>query len=296
MRRALFLLIAVAVTVGVSVNPALAFRIPPPPTPGQQAIAAEFVVVGKVTALEKDLVELPALIPIEKGEKEKYRIAVVKVETDLSGANKPKELRIGFIRETGPDAKKNNFEPKEGQQLLLCLTKHPRADFYLPPYRWHGSKGPQDVTTAAGKAALEDVKKTLAVLADPLKALKSDKAEVRSHAAIVMLQKYLVAPDYASESEPGPPIDAEESRLILKGLAEAEWKLDKNGNYKGDSAFNVFHQLPIDQEDGWKGMRALLQVALDKKVDFVTVVRDEFVKWVAGPGKDYRIKKLVSKK
>jgi hypothetical protein len=296
MRRNLFPALVATVAVAVSVGPAFAFRVGPPPTPAQNAITAPVVVVGKVTAIEKDVVEVPSPYAGAK-DKQNYKIAVVKIESALSGAGDLKEIKVGvFQPKPVPGPGKAPVAPrgppaavalKEGQQLLLFLTKHPHADFYLMP----GFNAPVDVTTETGKKAIEDVKRVVAVLADPMKALKSEKAEVRTEAALVMVTKYRTPPQFTRDTEQ-IAIGAEESELILKALAEGAWKAE----FGAPNAYMAFNQLGLTAKDGWIPPVIVNPPPGQPRPDYAAIYKDAFTKWLDGPGKDYRIKKLVPKK
>jgi hypothetical protein len=289
----------VVLAAGVLVGPAFALRVGPPPTPAQNAITAPVIVIGKVNAIEKDLVEVQSPYPGAK-DKQSYKLAVVKVESVLSGAGELKEIKVGVFQPKpvpgpgkaplaplGPAGPPARVELKEGQQLLFFLIKHPHADFYLMP----GFNAPVDVTNEAGKKAIEDVKKVVAVLADPLKALKSDKPEVRTEAALVMVTKYRTGPQFVRETEP-VAIGLEESKLILKALAEGEWK----ARFDAPNAYFAFNQLGLTLKDGWVAPVIVNPPAGQPRPDYAAIYKDAFTKWLDGPGKDYQIKKLVPKK
>ena len=153
-----------------------------------------------------------------------------------------------------------------------------------------GMNVPIDVTTAEGKKTLEEVKKVTAVLADPMKALTSDKAEVRAEAAAVMVTKYRAYPTFGGATEQ-VAIGADESTLILKALTAGEWKPNRFG---APNAFTAFGQLGLTEKDGWV-QPVIAAVPGQPAPDYASVTKDAFTKWLAGPGKDYRIKKVVSK-
>ena len=181
-------------------------------------------------------------------------------------------------------------ELKEGQELMLFLSKHPTGDFYVIP----GMNMPVDVTNEQGKKDLDAVKKVAAVLADPMKGLKSDKAEVRGETATVMALKYRAYPQLGGEVEQ-VAIPADESKLILKGLVDATW----NGNFRFDgppSAFQAFGSLGLNEKDGWVAPAIAPQPPGAPPIDYVAVQKDAFMKWLDGPGKNYVIKKNVPKK
>ena len=124
-----------------------------------------------------------------------------------------------------------------------------------------------------------------------MKALKSDKAETRTEAALVMVTKYRTPPQFVRDTEP-VTIGAEESKLILKGLADGEWK---GGRFGGPpNAFMAFSQLGLTEKDGWIPP-AIVNVPGQPPPDFAAIQKDAFTKWLAGAGKDYQIKKIVPK-
>jgi hypothetical protein len=302
MRRYLLAVAPVAaLAVVMAVNNPAAGLVAAPPQPAQLAITTPVVVTGKVTSIEKDLVEVPAPFPGAK-DKQKYKIAVVKIADGLAGIDKDKvtHVRVGVFQPPKPDP---NVRPpvgirpprgpavavelKEGQEVLLFLTKHPKADFYLMP----GFAAPVDVTTDAGKKQLEEVKKVTTVLADPMKGLKSDKAEVRGQTAALVVMKYRSYPPFGGEVDQ-VPIGADESQVILKALAEGDWKPARFN--ATPNALTAFGSLGLTEKDGW--VRPKIVVAPGQPApDFGAIQKDAFTKWLAGPGKDYRIKQLVAK-
>lgn len=300
MRRYLLAAAIAGAAITAVPDPAVALMIAPP-QPGQMAITSPVVLTGKVTAIEKDTVD--ATLPYAGAkDKQTYRVAVVKIDTAMAGADNLTHIKIGFIPPAKPDPNLNppgggirpplgrpRFQAPElkvGQEALFFLAKHPTADFYVIA----GMNVPIDVTTAEGKKTLEEVKKVTAVLADPMKGLKSDKADVRAEAAAVMVTKYRAYPTFGGETEQ-VAIGADESKLILKALTESEWKA---GRFGAPNAFNAFGQLGLTAKDGWV-QPVIAAVPGQPAPDYAGVMKDAFTKWLAGPGKDYRIKKVVSK-
>lgn len=308
MRKYLFAAVLAAVAFA-STAPAYALMIAFQPAP-QRAVRADVVVVGKVTAIEKDTVDA-APFPGAK-DKIAYKVAVVKVETNLAGAANITHIKVGFtpapkvqpggggadpvqpgrpaIQPIRPRPGLQIPELKEGQQMLFFLTKHPGADFYMMP----GMSPPVDVSTDEGKKEIEAVKKVTEVLADPMKGLKSDKADVRAETAATLVMKYRSGPEFAAQTEQ-VAIGAEESKLILKAIAEADWKQVRPGP-GGMNAMSAFYQLGLTDKDGWVAPKFVRPAPGQPPVDFTAVQKDAFVKWLAGPGKDYQIKKIVAKK
>lgn len=263
------------------VTSARADRMAPYASPVERALRSPVVVVGKVTTVEKDTVETP-LYP--GGNKLPYKIAVVKIETNLLGAENTTHLKVGFVPagmggRRGPE----NPELKEGQEWLFFVTKHHSGEFYAIPYM----TPPVESGTPAFKGDVEAVKKLLATFADPVKALKAEKAEDRFNAAVALVTRYRSHPEGATETEQ-VEVPADESKLILKALAESEWKNDRAGSRLNGPA--AFYALALTDKDGWK------QPAAQPGVDFTALTKEAFVKWLDGPGKDYKIKKIVPKK
>lgn len=300
---------AAIVLVGSSFAPAYALMIAFKP-PVQRAISADVVVVGKVTAIEKDTVDA---VPFPNApNKVAYKVAVVKIETGITGSSGITHVKIGFI----PPAKADPNVPvppggirppirrgpqtpelKVGEEMLFFLSKHSNGEFYVMP----GMSPPVSIKDEHGKKELESVKKIAEVIGDPMKGLKSDKASERIETAAIMVMKHRSYPETGGEVDQ-VPINAEESKLILKALAEAEW-----GNRAGGvrplpsssnlpNAIQAFYQLGLSEKDGWKPPMFVRPKPGQPPVDFNAVQKKAFTEWLAGPGKDYVIKKVVAKK
>jgi len=307
MRRYLLAASVALAAIVVADNAASGMKIAMRP-PAQRAISAEVVIVGKVTAIEKETVD--AIQYANAKDKIAFKVAVVKIQTNLAGADNMTHIKIGFvpppppapsvqpvpIQPGGPAVVPIRPRPglqspvlKEGQEMLFFLVKHPSANFYVMARM----SPPIDVTTDAGKKDLESVKKVTELLADPMKGLKSDKADVRTDTAAALVMKYRSFPEFGGEVDQ-VAIGAEESKLILQILADADWKaLRPTPGFP--SAQQAFYQLGLTDKDGWNPPMFPRPQPGQPPVDFVAIQKDTFVKWFAGPGKDYRIKKIVPK-
>ena len=264
-------------------------RVMAPANPVQRALRSELVVVGKVTAIEKDAVEVA--VPGSPG-KVAYKVAVIKVEAALAGADNLTHVKVGFV--PPPKADPANppappvgglgrapVVPTEGAEGLFFLTKHPSGQFYtIGPMA-----PPIDAKAETYKADVEAIKKAVSILADPTKALKAEKTEDRYFAATVVLGKYRTAPDGVSTEVVKVP--AEESQLILKALAEGDWS--KAGPYT-PTGMQAFYSLALTDRDGWTAPK--LQPGDDPTKIFQTA----FARWLAGPGKDYQVNRIAVKK
>lgn len=281
------LIVAAAVAV-VLVTPVEAKRAFLSYTPLEKFVRSDAVVVGKVTAIEKDAVSATPAPGVP--EKVAYKIAVVKVETGLVGAANATHVKVAFIP-PAPVAPGTPVRPglpqvnlTEGTEGLFYLVKHHSADFYVAT----PLLAPADSKADDYKAQVEQAKKCAAIRAEPMKALKSDKAEDRFFAAFVLVSKYRAFPQDGAETDTAK-VPADESKLILKALAEGNWKQERSSGNPPNS-MQAFGALGITDKDGWK------YPEVKPGEDFTTKTKEAFAAWVAGPGKDYQINKVVPKK
>lgn len=293
-------LLAALFVAGVVASPAPAKLVMAAKPPAVRAVTADAVVVGTVTAVEP--AEVEALPFPGADQKVKFKVAVVKVKDPLAGADNLTHIKVGFVAPMDPQAppaagegrrppfRRPGFGPaelKEGQEFLFFLGKHPDAGFYVMP----AMSPPVDAADGAAKDEIAAAKKVLAVVADPTKALKAEKAEDRHAAAVALLGKYRAYPDLGGEVEE-VPVPAAESQLLLKGLAEGDW-----GKFRRDepNPLQAFFSLGISEADGFVPPK-LEPAAPGKPVDVGGLNKKAFEKWLAGPGKDYQVKKVVPKK
>ncbi len=293
-------LLTAALVAGISTStPAYALVMAFVP-PAQRAISADVIVVGKVASVAEELVQAEPY----PGAKQKvgYQIATIKIGTGVQGSDKMTEIKVGFIPPPKPNPKApvGGIRPpirsgggspqlKEGQEWMLFLSKHPSADFYIMP----NMSPPVEMKDDQGKKDLEAVKKVVALLADPQKGLKSENAETRAETAAVLVLKYRSYPQAGGQADQ-VSIGAEQSKQILEALLEGDWS---NRGFRPDALPNglaAFQNLGLNQKDGWVQPIVVNQPGAPP-VDYGAVQKDAFMKWLAGPGKKYEIKKFVSK-
>lgn len=271
-------------------------------TPAQKLARADVVVVGKVTAVEKDTVDAPQFPGVK--EKTSYKVAVIKVESALVGAANVTHIKVGFVPAAPaapggggadpavpprgrPVPGRGGFGPvvlTEGQEGVFYLNKHHSADFYtISPML-----APIGTKDEGYKDQLAQAKQGAAVFADPMKALKADKATDRLFAANILIQKYRAYPEGGVEAEM-VKVSADESKLVLKAIAEGNWKGDNN-DPNAPNAYQAFSMIGLNEKDGWK------YPVVKPGEDFVEKTKETFVAWLAGAGKDYQISKWVAKK
>ncbi len=286
-----------AAAVLLAAGPAFGLMVAFKP-PAQRAVTADVVVVGTVLSVEKDLVESsPA-----RGAQGKvaFKLAVVKVDQPLAGADALTHLKVGFVppppppvaagpgRPILPPRRFGTPELKPGDQYVFFLNRHHEGTFYVMPF----TSPPLDPKSENGKTELEEAKKALAVAADPRKALTAASADDRAFAAAVLVTKYRSYPDTGGETTE-VPLPADESRLILRGLAGGDWKA--SGRFAVGS-FAAFNQLGLTPQDGWTPVRPPPPVPGQPPADFTAQTKAAFATWLDGPGKEYRVKRVVLKK
>ena len=272
-------LIAVPAFVLVLVPSASGKRIAAP-NPIQRAFQAEVVVVGKVSAIEKETVEVaesPSAAKIA------HTIAVVKVDESISGAANLTHVKVGFVP-ADPNAPRRSGAATAAlavnQEALFFLSKHPSGQFYV----FNGMSSPVDATAENYKATIASVKKAFEVVSDPAKALKAEKPDARAFAASVLVIKNRTVP---IGGEVGiEKMSVEESHRILAAFAESDWA-------KYDPILpppaSVFYMLGLTAEDGWAAPKP------QPGSDFNAELHKAFAKWVEGAGKEYRMNKMVVK-
>jgi hypothetical protein len=252
----------------------------PPPGPARIA-RADTVVVGRIVAHEDKDVE--SAIP-GSPQKIKYRIAVLKVNESIRGSEAGKFLRVAFypppvaqpgkpVLVTGGGGRINLEVGRDG---LFMLTKH--ADgFYQPPlfYNIVASNQPNYEKEVA------EARKLVKLLDKPLPGLKSEKAEERLLTAALLIFRYRTPTAGQAKQE---PIDADESKLILKAVAEADWNQPRKFGQLHPQ--ELFFELRLTKEEGWEMPRT----ATPQQLAQVSQA------WLREHGATYRIKKYVAGK
>jgi len=201
----------------------------------QKALQADAVVVGKVTEIEKAEVEV---LPHQgAADKVKMRVGVIKIESGLVGAKNVTHVKVllpgaaadqpdqpqpgGIDRPIPGRGRGRPGQPqitlKEGEEGLYFLAQHPTAANY---YTINMGNTPVPLKDENFKAELGKVKAVVATLADPMAALKAAKAEDRLSAAATLVQKYRHGLSVPAKEE---AIPAEQTKAILKALADADW-------------------------------------------------------------------------
>ena len=254
----------------------------------EQTVLSEVAVVGKVTSLEEEIVEVKDY-PTAR-DKTAYTIAVVKVESVVRGAKNTTHIKVGFVMRGEPtreqllrddviDRRHENLA--EGGRYLLHLQKHPSGGFYTSP-----SNMPPLPITDADKQTEAIAEATLAAgaIADPLKALQAETVRDRTLAAMVLVLHYRNPPD--TRGMELVPVDATVSAAILKAVAEGDWTVAVTGHR---CLSHVFDHLGVTGNDGRKDL------VVDPNENIQIARQIAFQDWLAGPGEKFRIQKYVAK-
>lgn len=247
------------------------------PQPVVGVATSDVVVVGTVTSVESDPV-MAKSHPDATAE-EAYRVLVVKVEKGLVGANQLTHVRLAV-----PAAEFDRIDHplREGVRSLLFLNRHSTTNLLLPrsdhpPLRMDHTHGPEAARRAAVAAA---------ALADPVKALQADEQFDRTLAAVALATHYRRIPAAPNGYE-AVPRPADESRLLLAALAEATWT--SGGTADAGNPYGVVLGLGLEF-DGFK------MPGNTNGQDPAAAGQVAFQEWLAGQGKDARIKQQVAKK
>lgn len=292
MRSTLVAAAAAAVLVTAGTAPALAMMIAPPNTL-QRALTAPIVVVGKVASIEDDTVDAA---PFPGSPKAAHKIAVIKIEDALVGAKGLTHIKVGFlppppappVNPNGPIGggirpirPRIDLSLKADQAGCFFLKKHPTADFYVFDYM----SQPLNASAENYKDELATTKKAIAAAADPLKALKAEKAEDRYIAAAAVVTKYRTPAERANGAPKEVAIPAEETKLIFAAILETDWTKFEAG---------VPHPNQLLGQTGVMVKGGFQPKPFTGQGDFNAQMKADFKKWIDGPGAKFVMKKFVA--
>jgi hypothetical protein len=236
--------ILATLTLSIAIVPAAHAGVIAMPPPGPARVAnSDIVVVGKVESLEPQDVKVGTT---------NYRIAVVKIEDGIRGIKAgTKTLRVGFIPVEKPKPMVivtggRPVQLEAGQGGLFLLKKHEKEDFYTIPgvvgYYVNNDKNKEfDKEVQVAKAASK-------VVANPQAGLKAKDAEERLLAASILVEKYRA---YRGPKALQEAIDAEESKLILQAMADADWQAQGNFASLRPNPTQLFQRLGVSKNDGF---------------------------------------------
>ncbi len=281
MCRSSLTLLATLVLAGT----ASADMIAPNPTPLRLALAP-VALVGKVTRIEEK--SIPATRFPGDMQKVPFVVAVVKIETGLVGTDKQTHVRVGFPRlAPAPVGLPGTGRPiplrrpgmtlEKDQEVLLFLRPHEDAGFLMAadPFGFViGGGNPNFKTEVA------DVVRTAKLLADPRPVLTGTDREARALVAALLIHRYRSGLQGKSKQE---AIPAEESKLLLTALAEADWNPNRagQGRYFQLAPLQTFFRLGLTEADGWKPPKDFNQFPQAAQ------------KWLTDHSGTYRLQRIV---
>jgi hypothetical protein len=249
------------------------------PPVAQRMALADCVVVGKVQALEAQLVEAAPLLKIRGVDKLPYQVAVIRVESMIIGPKDLKEVRIAYVP---PQSAKGAFrrfaqvELSVDQEGCFFVRKHPDESFYVAQASYDLTDKARDKDFAK---ELETVKRCAKLLGDPTAGLKSRDAADRQLTAALLLYRYRTPMVVYTGKPKTEPIDAEQSRLILAAIAEGDWSVDVGPAQI--TSLSLFLRLGLTEQDDWAQPRKL--------EDWPAAAQ----KWLHKHAARYRIQKYV---
>ncbi len=243
---------------------------------------ADAIFVGRVIAIEPMDVEAA---PAPGQANVKYRVAVIQVSDSIYGLKKDTQnVRVAFLAQpnnvfpggggagggiggvqilpaqplppNGPNGGPAMRRPfpgivqmnlTVGQDGMFALNKHHKENFYLAP-NYTSFVGRENNPGFDG--AVKTAKQLAKVMGNPVAALKADDKDDRYAAAAILVGKYRNVSNPTGAALKQEPIDAEESKLILKAIAGGDWTVGRF-NAAIPNPFELFNQLGVNQKDGY---------------------------------------------
>jgi hypothetical protein len=257
--------------------PARAGSLPADALPLPNRVAtAEMVVVGKVVALE----EKPVTAHAYPGAKDKvlFTVAEVKVSDAVLAPKGTTTVRLGFQPIPPMVAiRPMPFQATVGMEGCFFLVKNGDSGIYLP----QGVLCYLDKKSPTFEKDVALIKQCVKILDAPVASLKAKDAEERFLAAGMLVARYA---SRHTQNDVAELIDAEESKLILQALADADWT--PTNDLMKLSPRMVLSRLPLTAKDGWA-----LPANSDPKAYAVYAQS-----WVKGHVDGYRIQRWVADK
>jgi hypothetical protein len=231
---------------------------------------AEWVVVGKITTFEhKTVWALPhAGAPV----KHEYAVGVLEITQALKGADGLTHLRIGLLPcQSGV----------VGKEACFFLFPHFQEAFFVMPRQFGeplAKEGNQGFN-----AEMRLYQHWAELIKDPEASLKSRDADDRFVTAALLVSQYRnFVPGIHVKDRKAEPIDAEQSRLILRTFATADW--DEMEERHALPMEWLFNRLGVTTKDGWDG---------GKFDDDENELHAAMKKWLADHSRSFRIAAFV---
>ena len=264
MNRLIPRIVSVVVLVVAAVAPASAIvPLTAPPLPERVALA-DMIVLGKVSAVEDELVEAAPLVKIPGVTKKvSFRIAVVSVQSSLLGAEKIEHVRVAFAPPATDGAKSGRGTSRlalvrlaAGDEGCFFLRKHPDELLYVAAAAYDFV---DKAKTKAFDQEITQVKRCVHLIGDPKAGLGAEKGEDRLLTAALLIYRYRTPRQVYRGKPKTEPVDAEQSRRITAALAEGDWSTKETP--APVSPLSLFLRLGLTKEDGWEIPPVLAEVA-----------------------------------
>src|SRR5215471_17957253 len=164
-----------------------------PPLPARVALA-DLIALGKVTAIEDEVVEAAPLVKIPGlTKKVPFRIAVVSIQSPILGADKLERVRVAF---TPPPAAGSTIRGggklalvplATGDEGCFFLRKHPDEPFYVASAAYDYLA--KDKTKEFDKE-IAQVKRCVRLIGDTKTGMASKEADDRLLTAALLIYRY----------------------------------------------------------------------------------------------------------
>jgi hypothetical protein len=275
--RSLGFLILLSTVFGLAAPPAVWSVVPlvAPPVPKRVALA-DLVVVGKVTAVEDDLVDASPLVKIPGVSKTvSYRVVVVTIDSTLLGGKKDAtKVRVGVFQ---PAKKTPKVQFALDQEGCFFLRKHPDETLYVvqEPYDFLDKAKTKDYDREMALA-----KKCGQLLADPDAGLEAKEADNRLLTAAMLIFRFRTPLVVYSKEPKTEPVEAAQSKRILTILAEADWA-EKNLP-SAIAPLALFLYMGLTEKDGWRAPNDL------------KALPDAAREWLKKNAAEFRIQRYVA--
>jgi hypothetical protein len=296
-------LLGLVLAVAPATATVVSFR---PPVP-EMVAGADAVILGKVSTIANKMIAVRPTADAKN--QQQYQIVDVAVEEVLQGTRGLTKVKVGVPCYEISIGGRKTLNPMvrftQGQKACFFLKRHYKGDFYEVGFE--GVLSDRNTLGGPNASYKEDLalaRKCVKLLATPEKSLKSTSAADRLLTAAMLIRKYRgPALGFFGQKAPGKddrkqePIPAEESKLILRALAEADWSLAKEPSPSATHPANLFRRLGLTARDGWTLKQGLVN-PLDGRAGYRAHL--ELTRaakgWLKTHADRYRIKRFVEKK
>jgi len=290
------------VVLSLAARPVSALTLPARMPLPASAASADCIVVGKVTSIEDKPIMAPPFPAATN--KIEYRIAIVKIDEALRGAEGFTQVRIAF--QTPPPPPKPLPNPGKGIAIsprpggipvkplvvdnegCFLLIKNADEEFFRFVDRSYQDYIAKSDAEFDKKLSL--VKRSLKYLEAPMDGLKSKDEADRLLAVYLVLTRCNTAagrPNAKTE-----PLAAAQSKLILEAIAKSDWT-PAQPPVDGVSPNQLFGMLGLTPKEGWTPpMRGAMQDYREYAKQWETAAK----KWLTDNGDKFQIQRWVAEK